>query len=221
MIIKFKRGLKDYRYVLSFDLAKFTTGYALVDMKTNTVPFSGVIKAVENNGSIFCDIYDKICDVIEQTKSVCGEEAFFVTKEKLPNQAGRFSTIAALQALAEVHSVWEIACVKSGVDVYDFDGVHSISVKAFFKGLTGIEKPSKEDISNKVCEIYNYDPTGVTTDTTDAIACVTTLIGKKWNSDIADRIKELKKEQKAYKSQKKKDELSDEILEMKKMIKGE
>ena len=109
-------------------------------------------------------------------------------KEKLPNQAGRFTTIASLQGLAQVHAIWELACEKSGVEVYDFDGVHSVSVKAFFKRRYEVEKPQKEDIAKLVCENYCFDIGDSPLDITDAIACVQTLVEYKWNEDIKDKI---------------------------------
>ena len=48
-------------------------------------------------------------------------------------------------------------------------------------------------------------------DITDAIACVQTLVEYKWNEDIKDKIKELKKEQKNYKTDKKKNQITEEI----------
>ena len=136
---------------------------------------------------------------------------FFVLKEKLPNQAGKFTTIASLQSLAQVHAIWELACEKTGVDVYDFQGVHSVSVKAFFKKRYGIEKPQKEDIARLICENYCFNIGENPLDITDAIACVQTLIEHKWNQDIIDKTKELKKEQKKYKSDKKIEEIGREI----------
>ena len=34
-----------------------------------------------------------------------------VTKEKLPTQSGKFTTIATLQALAEIHAIFDLALV--------------------------------------------------------------------------------------------------------------
>lgn len=204
-MVKYNYNLSNYDYVLSFDLAKQKTGWALVDIKSNRVEMSGVIILNEKVDSVWLDIYDKIVIVLECVKKHCRnlEKKFFVLKEKLPNQAGKFTTIASLQGLAQVHAIWELACEKSDVEVYDFDGIHSVSVKAFFKRRYGVEKPQKEDIAELVCGNYCFDIGDSPLDITDAIACVQTLVEYKWNEDIKDKIKELKKEQKKYKTEKK------------------
>ena len=42
-MIKYNESLQKYDYILSFDLAKHTTGWALVDIKNNQVIMSDVI----------------------------------------------------------------------------------------------------------------------------------------------------------------------------------
>ena len=213
-MLKFRHRIQDYRYVLSFDLAKQNTGWALVDIVDSRVAKCGMVTLDDKADSPWTDIYDKIESVIKDVKELCQKtnNRFFVLKEKPPNQAGRFTTIASLQGLAQAHAIWELACEKCGVEVYDYEGVHAVSVKAFFKRTYGVEKPQKEDISKFVCERYGFDLGGRPLDITDAIACVQTLVEYKWDADIKDKIKELKKEQKKYKTDKKKNEIAEEIL---------
>lgn len=213
MEIKYNKNLSNYNYVLSFDLAKQKTGWALVDIKSNKIEKFGMVILNEKADSVWLDIYDKIIVVLNDIKEHCqiSGKRFFVLKEKLPNQAGKFTTIASLQSLAQVHAIWELACEKTGVDVYDFQGVHSVSVKAFFKKRYGIEKPQKEDIARLICENYCFNIGENPLDITDAIACVQTLVEHKWNQDIIDKTKELKKEQKKYKSDKKIEEIGREM----------
>ena len=218
-MVKYNYDLSNYDYVLSFDLAKQKTGWALVNIKSNRVEMSGIIILNEKVDSVWLDIYDKIVVVLDDVKKHCQnlEKKFFVLKEKLPNQAGRFTTIASLQGLAQVHAIWELACEKSEVEVYDFDGVHSVSVKAFFKRRYEVEKPQKEDIAKLVCENYCFNIGDSPLDITDAIACVQTLVEYKWNEDIKDKIKELKKEQKSYKTDKKKNQIAEEIQRLERL----
>ena len=212
-MVKYNNCLKDYGYILSFDLAKQKTGWALVNIKTNQAEKFGVIVSDEKADSIWENLYDKISNVLLGVKAYCigKREKFFVTKEKLPNQAGKFTTIQSLQSLAQVHSIWELACFKCGVDVYDLDGIHSVSVKAFFKRKYGIEKPTKEDIAKCVCKDYSFELGEYPEDVTDAAACVMTLVEYKWNDDVKSKIKELKKSKEKYKSNKKLEELDAEM----------
>ena len=102
----------------------------------------------------------------------------------------------------------DIACGNCGFEFYDYDGIHSVSVKAYFKELTGIEKPTKEDIANKIsflCAEYNFS--GLPLDITDSLAVTLTLVDRKWNKDITEEIKSINKDIKKFKSEKKKQEL--------------
>ena len=212
-MVKYNNCLKDYGYILSFDLAKQKTGWALVNIKTNQAERFGVIVSDEKVDSIWEDLYDKISNVLLGVKAYCigKREKFFVTKEKLPNQAGKFTTIQSLQSLAQIHSIWELACFKCGVTVYDLDGIHSVSVKAFFKRKYGIEKPTKEDIAKCVCKDYSFELGEYPEDVTDAADCIMTLVEYKWNDDVKGKIKELKKSKEKYKSNKKLEELDAEM----------
>ena len=208
--IKFQRSITDYSHILAFDIAKHKTGWALLDIETKTISACGMIAA--RSGFEWEDLYEQSSSVFDFVRREFGS-CFFVIKERLPNQAGRFSTIAALQGLAGAHSVFDLVCSHKGVDVYDADGIHSITVKAYFKSITGLEKPEKKDIANAVFDIVRYD--GVVAkdeyDITDAAACAITLLAKKWNSDIVDQIKHLKSEQRKYKLEKKRLEVQNEI----------
>lgn len=207
--IKFKRSITDYSHILAFDIAKHKTGWALWNIETKMISACGLIAT--SSGCEWEDLYEQSSSVFDFVRREFGSR-FFIIKERLPNQAGRFSTIAALQGLAGAHSVFDLACSHKGVDVYDADGIHSITVKAYFKSITGLEKPEKKDIANAVFDIARYD--GVFKDEydiTDAAACAIALLAKKWNSDIVDQIKHLKSEQKKYKLEKKRLEMQNEI----------
>lgn len=216
-MVKFNKHLTDYRYVLAFDLAKHRTGYALVDILNNVVAMSGLVDMDNDAEFPWSGIYSQFMDVIHTAKSIAGDDEFFVTKEKLPNQAGRFTTIASLQGLAQVHAIWELCCCHSGVEVYDCEGVHSVSVRAHIAHQTGIEKPTKEDVADYVSKKYGFKGVSTALDVTDAIAVVDTLVDKKWNSDIDVEIKTLKKQIKTYKTDKKKNGLLAEIDRLKEL----
>lgn len=216
-MVKFNKHLTDYRYVLAFDLAKHRTGYALVDILNNVVAMSGLVDMDNDAEFPWSGIYSQFMDVIHTAKSIAGDDEFFVTKEKLPNQAGRFTTIASLQGLAQVHAIWELCCCHSGVGVYDCEGVHSVSVRAHIAHQTGIEKPTKEDVADYVSKKYGFKGVSTALDVTDAIAVVDTLVDKKWNSDIDVEIKTLKKQIKTYKTDKKKNGLLAEIDRLKEL----
>lgn len=213
-IVKFKKRLADFQYALSFDLAKHQTGYSLVNILNKEIVDCGLIICDSDNPDIWLDMEEKISNVIESVIKRFGIENFFVVKEAMPKQAGRFTTISTLSALAQSHAILSFACSKLGVNIYDLIGVAAVSEKAVFKQLTGIEKPEKEDIFESVLKIYKIQESlksVLNYDITDSVAVVETLVSKKWNSDIQQEVKELKKIQKKYKTEKKQMEIENEI----------
>ena len=215
-MVKFTKKLSQFSYILSFDLAKRVSGYSLYDINKNIVLAAGVLDTSKNKDDfIWGYFYSQVIKIIEKCKEIIGpenEDGLFVVKERLPSQNGRFSTIETLQGLAQAHSIFDLAVNQCCVEVYDYDGVHATSVKSHFKKLTGSDKPQKEDIAEYCKQRYvDFDFSQYPFDVTDSLGVTLTLIGKKWNSDIVEKIRELKKEQKSAKTEVKITKLEDEI----------
>ena len=136
-MIKFQKKYSDVKYLLSFDLAKHVTGFSVCDYANKNIAYSGVIKMEDNVDNFWFNYYKTMLYIVENVKSMF-PHGLVVVKEKLPAQAGKFTTIASLQALAMAHAALDIACGLAGVEMYDHDGVHSRSVKAYFAKITGI-----------------------------------------------------------------------------------
>lgn len=206
MQVKFNKRLEEYDYILSFDLAKHITGYSLMEIETNKILVSGLVETDSSNGTPWKEFYDKVKETIVFLREKYGNN-FFVLKERLPNQNGPRSSIAALQELAKVHAIFDLLVDQMYLDYYDFLGVSSVSEKAIVRSYTGIEKPTKDDVFNFVVSVCpNFEPILINekkkiydTNTSDSIMVSLTLILKKWNSDIEAEIKELRKKTKLYK----------------------
>lgn len=208
MEMKFQKKINDFNKILSFDLAKRKTGWSLISIKNKLILDCGVIETSEVNP--WESLYSAFSEIIE--KYAINGELTLITKERLPNQAGRYTTINSLQELAKVHAIFDLCCQTHNSLIYDFDGVHSKSVKSHFEKLTNITNPTKEDIANVInLEYENVIGKDMNLDITDSIAVSITLLDHKWNSDIDKQISELKKEIKKYKTEKKKNELLSEI----------
>ena len=212
-MLKFNQKITDYQYVLSFDIAKHISGYSLIDIVNNKVMRAGIIDTKKAKDDFIWDyFYNTITCIIKDCVKIIGGSKLFITKERLPNQNGRFSTIDTLQGLAQAHSIFDLAVHRSGEQFYDYDGIHSVSVKAYFKTLTGLEKPQKEDISEYIQKKYkdfNFDEYPL--DVTDSVAVAITLVEKKYNSDIDERMKMVKKEIKKAKANIKINKLKEEL----------
>ena len=102
----------------------------------------------EKVDSVWLQIYDKIVVVLESVKRHCHnlKKKFFVLKEKLPNQAGRFTTIASLQGLAQVHAIWELACGKSDVEVIEKIQENSIGYVKQLEQLTNFRRKDGKQV---------------------------------------------------------------------------
>ena len=144
MEVKFNRRLDDYNYILSFDLAKHKTGYALIDFKSKKIEKYGLIVTDKENIMPWDYFYSKLREIIEEIRVKTNGNNFFVIKERLPNQNGPRSSIAALQELAKAHAVFDLFVAQNGIDYYDYIGIHSVSVKSYYKTQYGIEKPQTD-----------------------------------------------------------------------------
>ena len=202
MEIKYLKSLKEYKYLIMFDLASKITGVCVFDLSRNCPLFTKVIKITSKEepfvhelynliGSFFCELYEQHGIKLEDC---------VVSKEMPPSQAGRFTTIQTFMALAKSHAVLDLYCAERNVDVYDYVGVAPITAHCYFKKIMGLDSKSKvekTDIRKYVSELYNIS--NLTLDESDAVFLAKTLIDLKWNNDLDEKIKELKRHKKGLK----------------------
>ena len=198
--IRFKERIDNYDYILAFDIAKKQTGWALVETKTLYTCAFG--KIVTDQESPWLDFFNGVNAVFNSMKIQYPDSKIFVTKERLPNQSGQYSTIATLQALAAAHAIFDLVCEQHEFPVYDDYGVHPTTVRAFFYMMTHIKAPTKKDVADTIVKMSGIAGRPGTDDcpydVTDAAACAITLICKKWNVDLDTQIREVKRNQKKY-----------------------
>lgn len=209
MYIKYNYDLTNLDYILAFDLALYKTGTSLYDIKTKKIVKSDKIEVPKNAQHPVVELYNLLTKYFEKIKAEYGNKIMIV-QEAMPQQAGKFTTVATLQGLAKAHAVLELCVEHSGLIFYDEKGIHSISVKAMFRSEEN-PKPTKTDIKNKVCEYYDLNSKELSDDQSDSIALIYTLVNKKWNSDIDERVKVLKKEIKNLKVERAISERQEEI----------
>lgn len=171
------------------------------------------------------DLYNKISllfDYIQSSESSLKitnlQKDVFVLREMMPQQS-KFSTIATLQGLAKAHAVLDLIVDQLGLDYYG-PGIHSVSVKALFKKLTGVEHPEKLDIQQWVSLHYGYHivPKNMTLDISDAAALWITLFMKKERYDLEEEIKVLKKKDKTLKAASAKQKVLTQIESLQKIM---
>ena len=199
-MIKFQRPLSEIDYIISFDLALYKTGISLYDIRQKSIVRTDKIEVSHTDETPVATLYTKLKEYLTSAVEKYGN-LLMIVKEAMPAQAGRFTTIATLQTLAKAHAALDIAVAKvDGVDFYDETGVHAVSVKALFKTEEN-PKPTKTDIKKAVCAYYGLEVGDLTDDESDSIAVIYTLVKKKWNADINEEIKRIKKEIKGLKQE--------------------
>ena len=199
-VLKGKRKINEFKYCLAFDLAHRLSGYALVDVKNREVLEAGTYTIDCKEDSCYeLELKHMLQKTIDMIVSKYGKENFFVAKEREPLQKGPITTIFTLIALARVHGVFNLIMQENELYVYDFVGVHPLSVKAYMRKQLGLlQSPSKTQIKNWIED--NYDGVDVhflTEDVTDAVAVAETLFAVKYNLDIKEMQKVLRAEMKS------------------------
>ncbi len=199
-MIKFQKLLSEIDYIISFDLALYKTGVSIYDIAKKSIVRTDKIEVSHTDETPVATLYTKLKEYLTSAVEKYGN-LLMIVKEAMPAQAGRFTTIATLQTLAKAHAALDIAVAKvDGVDFYDEVGVHAVSVKALFK-TEETPKPTKTDIKKAVCAHYGLKAGDLTDDESDSVAVIYTLIKKKWNADLKDEIKRVRKEMKGLKQE--------------------
>lgn len=199
-VAKFNKNMANIPYIIGVDLALYRTGVCVYHPKENAYTDLSEVVVAHNDEAPILSLYYNLETYLNDIVRKYGPGGM-VIQEAMPLQAGPHSTISTLQTLAKAHSVLELlVCQSSDLYRYDDTGVYSISVKALFK-TEEIQKPTKQDIRAALKNIYNIKE-DVTENTSDAMAVVHTLINKKWNADIKNKLAEIRKEIKKLKSPK-------------------
>lgn len=200
-MIQFNKKLDEISYIVGFDLALYRTGVCLYDVKKQKFINYQEIEVRKNSENPILDLYNKIKEYFKNVKLLLNSRNIMVVREALPQQCGIHSTINTLQQLAKAHAILDLCIAQNlGVDEYNESGVHTVSVKAFFRS-EAVPKPQKEDIRRALVDYYNIDNNLLTDNISDAMAVVHILVHQKWNKDIDEEIKNIKKEIKKLKRQ--------------------
>jgi hypothetical protein len=206
------------KYILMFDLASHITGWCVYDVHLGKPVERGIINVDRDQD---CPDFVLMTDLSALIKNkIMQYSDIMVATEAMPTQLrGGSSTIKTFVAMARAHCDLDLACEMTRANVYDRIGVYPASTHAYIKRILGKDKdfkPTKDDIKTYVCSTYKIDPKSITYDETDAIFLAKTLIDVKWDKDIQERIKELKRHKKELKTDKGRLEVDLEIQEERK-----
>ena len=204
-MIKFQKDLKDYKYLVMFDLASKNTGVCVYNIQKSCIITTHQI-SVSDTEEHELALYKKL----EQFFAVLEAQIpnfkanTFVSKEAMPVQVhGGASTVFTFLALAKAHAILNFFLAYNHYDYYDETGIYPISTHSYLKKLLEDKdkKITKDEIKNYLIKERNVLP-GLSYDEYDAIFLAITLIEQKWNKDLDDKIRELKKHKKILINQK-------------------
>ena len=203
MVIKYEKNISDYKYLLAFDLASHNTGVCLWDIEKNR-PIKTYMVVTKKTETFVSDLYNNLEALFEKIKNEqkINLNEMFVCKEAMPVQLrGGSSTVQTFLALAKSHAILDLFLQKNNIDVYDFTGIYPATTHACLRKILGVD--SKIVIDKEKIKEYIKGEFGLETQTydeSDAAFLAVTLINSKWNKDILEEIKEVKKHKKELKS---------------------
>lgn len=210
MQAKYLCELNQFTHIVGIDLATYKTGTCVYDTQNKKFCEGKELVVEKDSSQKNLDLYFLLTDFLKGVTKKYGNK-ILVTKESCPKQNGPFTTVNTLQSLAGSHAILDVVLgLNTGCMPYDEVGVHSISVKTFFRS-EALPKPQKGDIRKELVAMYNLDDTKLTDNITDSMGVVHVLVYRKWNNDIDAQIKELKKEIKKLKTPKAIDLRKEEI----------
>lgn len=204
MQIKFKRSIKEYDYLVMFDLASKTTGVCVFDLRTMK-PVETYILQVKGEYELpMAELQVRLVMFFEYLEYDCGYDLskVLVFKEAPPTQVrGAQSTIQTFIALAKSHAILDIVLFNNGIDCYDYTGIYPISTHCYCRKLMNLSKQDK--ITKDVVRDCVYASYGkfkeLTYDEADAVMLAKTFLEVKWNNDLDEEIRKHKKHKKNLK----------------------
>lgn len=186
-----------------FDLSSRVTGVCLWDLfkkrpeKTSVISVQGREDLPE--GELF-HLIGGYFDTLQDSGIPLSK--ILVSKEAMPSQLrGRGSTVQTFLALARSHAVFNLYMEENGIDVYDYTGVYPVSTHSYFRRINSLPLSvpvGKEEIKKYVLEKYQLE--NLTLDESDAVFLAETLLEFKWNRDLQEEIRVVKKHSKGLKT---------------------
>jgi len=190
-------------YILMFDLASHITGWCVYDVKAGKPLEHGIIEVDRDQD---CPDFALLNDLSALIHSKMMQHPnLMVSTEAMPAQLrGGSSTIKTFIAMARAHCDLDLACEMNHASVYDRIGVYPASTYAYIKRL--LNKPNdykvdKDDIKSYVCSLFSLDSAALRYDESDAIFLAKTLVDVKWDNDVREQVRELKRHKKELKSE--------------------
>lgn len=200
-----------------FDLATRVTGVCVWDITAHRPTITMVIQVpatAESDVVALDGQLDKMFTTLWNS-GLCPETTL-ISQEAMPTQMGRGgSTVQTFLSLARSHAVLELYALRHGLAIYDAVGVYPVTTHAYLRRLLGWPKTAKVDktaIRQYVYDTYGY--TNLTFDESDAVFLAQTFVDVKFNQDVQDGIRAVKRHMKELKQSHRITELQSELARL-------
>lgn len=196
MKIKFQKGLNEYTHLVMFDLAKKVSGVCVWDLKEQRPVFTEVLQVSDSVELPVMALFEELDGFFSRVEQRGIDlKDVIVYKEAMPPQIqGGNSTVQTFISLARSHATLDLYTSLKGLAMYDYIGVFPMSTHAYLRKLLGYErteKITKEQICSYVEEKYGLE--SLSHDESDAAFLAETFVNIKWNKDLQEEIKNIKK----------------------------
>ncbi len=206
MEIKFKKHFDEFKYLLMFDLASRNTGVCLWDINNNKPIETRALSVTGKEELPAVELLHVIQYYLKDLNLRHGidiKRDVLVVKEAMPTQLrGGSSTMQTFIALARSHCVLDTLLYENGIATYDYVGIYPITWHNLFKKVANLgkdDKVTKEIVYDYIISHYKFDHQ-LTLDESDAVFLCYTFFAVKWNNDLAEQIKEVKRHRKTLKA---------------------
>ena len=206
MEVKFKKNIKDFKYLLMFDLASKNSGVCLWDLAKNEPVLTDTLKVKGELELPAAELLKLIIEFINDLVLKIGGfsvDDILVVKEAMPTQLrGGSSTVQTFIALARSHCTLDTVLYQNKMPTYDYTGIYPSTWHSYFKKIKNLskdDKVTKELVHEYVINKYHLSE-DISLDETDAVFMCEAFLAVKWNNDLKERILEVKRHRKTLKA---------------------
>lgn len=199
-MVKFNKKLQDYQYICCFDIATHC-GCSVYSLEKQNFIYYIEFNAGygDDNISAFYDLLNNFFQDIQKNFGVTKENSFCLKEKKVLQMMGGKTTIKTIINLTKLQAVYDLFLYLNDFPVYDWEGISVPTCKAYYRKVLGKKDITKQDIQEYVCNYYRISTDGITDNISDSMSFILPFM-LKWNKDIDEKIKELKRERKALKA---------------------
>lgn len=188
-----------------FDLASKNTGVCVWDIKKQKPYLTTKIKVTGKIELFTAELYESVIKLFStlQEKHNINMSKVLVVKEAMPTQLrGANSTIQTFVAIAKCHAILDTLLYFNGINTYDYVGIYPITWHNYFRKINCIDKEikiTKELVHDFIVRDYSLSG-DISNDETDAVFMCKTFVEHKWNNDICEEVREIKRHRKTLKA---------------------